>query len=307
MSVTRDKINKAYKEKEFFFKPWIGLKYEKGVPFLKNDVSRKVMVIGASRYCEYSNNQEKNNEAPCPHLNHCCFCSDYDSMLAIASDCPFIKDAQARNNTHKDYLLSDINSASILKSYYGKSPKAYKVFQNALNAVLNCNEAKRIWSYLAFTNYFQPIVWGKDGDRTRTPRIREQSVLYDESRQIIERQIELLEPDIIILWQSSAIKDSFKSLFPNAVPTHFKHTIQTSKGTMDYPVYNLKINDRTIKLIPSPHPSDPARANPFFSTLGSMSVSYVTPYHFTIQEDFSEQELWGAFTRVLESVVIDEF
>ena len=292
-------LNEAFNRKDLFYKPWIGYKYKEGISIFNSDSPKKILVIGASRYCEYLVNNENQR---CPNHDICIMHHDYDKLLQIASSCPFVNDLGKRNDTHEDFRLCDINSASILKAYNGTPPKAYKKFQQVMCEALNSETPEKIWISLAFTNYFQPIVLGEGNNRTKTPNYRKYQNLYEESRHIVEKEIELLEPDWIILWQSTPIKDAFVHLFPTA---KVAGTITLLKGKA-YQYYNISIGGKNIRLITSPHPTDVTSTDTFYRKVRSNThmVGYFTPQSITesFRDDTNNDDQWEDFKSVLHEL-----
>ena len=248
----KKKIQRAHEDRAFFYKPWIGRLYDKGVRLINSERSMRVLVIGASRYCEYL---AKHGKQACPHRDVCCFCHDFDRLKNIAGDCPLVNDSAARRNTHKDFRLDDINRASILKAYYGQPPKAYKKFQEAMEGILGEGAPQKVWLHLAFANYFQPVVWGERKDATRTPHVSDYQEAYEKSRHTIDEIIKALDPDLVLVWQSSEIRRAFDSLFPDAKLIG-ETTISGMKSSeIPFRSYYLDVNGRRILLQTTPHPS----------------------------------------------------
>lgn len=248
----KKKIQRAHEDKALFYKPWIGRLYDKGVRLINSERGMRVLVIGASRYCEYL---AKHGEQACPNRDVCCFCYDYDRLMSIADDCPFVNDSVAREGTHRGLKLDDINLASILKTYYGQPPKAYKRFQKAMVGILGEDEPQKAWLHLAFVNYFQPIVWGERKDATRTPLVSNYQEAYEKSRCVIEEIIKDLEPDLILVWQSSEIRRAFDSLFPDAKLIRKTYVSGLKSSKIPYLSYCLNVNGRRLLLQTTPHPS----------------------------------------------------
>lgn len=247
----KKRIQKAWENKELFFKPWIGRLYNEGVQLPEFNRRIRVLVIGASRYCEYL---AKHGEKACPHRDACCFCRNREQLLHIADDCLFVNDTAARKGTHKDMKIDDINLASILKAYYGKPTKAYKKFQESLAPILECDEPQKVWLQLSFVNYFQPIVWSDGKDGTRTPRVSDYEDIYEMSRHVIERVIMELDPDLVLMWMPAQIRKAFDRLFPDAEPTG-KAYKYNSAPNISFLSYYLFVNGRQILLQTTPHPT----------------------------------------------------
>lgn len=239
-----------FKTTDVFFKPWIGRLYKKGVLQTCFGRGMKLLVIGASRYCEYL---VEHGETACPYQKACCFTYDSDRLIQIAGECPFVNDSEPRKDTHKDFTLRDINTASILKAYYGQAPRAYRKFQIAIRDILGCDDPRKVWLHLAFVNYFQPIIWNEGKKRTRTPRVSDYKEAYEESKRVIKKVIKELAPDVILVWQSSRIRNAFDSLFPDAEPTG--RMLRTESNEDSYPSYYLNVNGHKSLIQTVPHPT----------------------------------------------------
>lgn len=251
---TQALIDQAFKQRQLFYKPWVGIKYDEGIR-LSQSKPIKVLVIGASRYCEYSNLREKNNQPLCHHLSDCVGRWDYDELMRIATECPFVNDSEARGNTHTQYCLYDINTASILRSFYDSDlPTAYSTFQKVLNKRARFERPEEIWKHIAFFNYCQPIIWGEEkGKRTQTPRWDYTLSVFADSRPIVELLISLLSPDLVFLWQSRPLKDGFDLLFPLAKPLDYTIRPSYKNGkSKTYLTYSLPVGEKVIQLFPAP-------------------------------------------------------
>ena len=311
---TQERIDQAFKQKELFYKPWIGIQYDEGIQ-LDESIPFKLLVIGASRYCEYSNKREQNEKSLCPHLNDCAFCCDYDRLMSIAKDCPFVNDSDVRGNTHKGYCLYDINKASILRSFYESSlPTAYSTFQEVLNKRAQYENPKDIWKHVAFFNYCQPIVWGNEkGKRTPTPYYDEKPILYTNSKPTVEKLISLLSPDLIFLWQSKPLKDSFDKLFPAAKLRNESISPKYKNGkSKEYPTYSLKVEDKDIILCPTPHPTNTGISSSYYGQVNALvsHSSFMTINSFSNLQYAKPKEedlTWDDFDAALDYLLIDNF
>lgn len=242
-------IQKAWEDKAFFFKPWIGRLYGEGVQLPNSGCRMKTLVIGASRYCEYL---KEHGENACSNREACCFCHDYDQLMRIADRCPFVNDSAARGNTNRGLKNFDINTASILKTIHnGHAPKAYKSFQEVMGDLLGLDNPQKVWLHLAFVNYFQPIVWNEGKKRTRTPSVSKFEETYAESRRAIEKLIEVLDPDVILVWLPRQFRDEFKCLYPDAEPI----AKALKDDEMKFPTYYLNVKGHRTLLQTTPHPT----------------------------------------------------
>ena len=300
-----EQINQAFADKQLFYKPWIGNKYEKGI-ILHGSNPVKVLVIGASRYCEYS----KYNPQPCPVIDSCKYCMEYDTLLQISHNCPFINDVESRGGTHGDYKLCDINTASILKAYYGNNRiNAYKNFQIVLSRLIDCEDPVDIWQHLAFFNYIQPIVVNESGS-TNTPDYTGHKSIYHASRQVVETIIDILKPDTIILWLSRPLRSAIDIMFSDSREV-YQIIVKRKDKSKEYPAFSVKINGKHFLLITSPHPSDYAWNYCYYEQVEQFSESFVTPsslgkpypsYHILV-----ECNPWDDFISNFEDIFVEEF
>lgn len=241
-----DYINRAFTEKKLFFKPWVGSRYDKGLRFRGASGPLKLLVIGASRYCGYSYEQEKSESKTCRSLSKCCNVSDYDVLMKYACDCPYAK------QYGDEFSLYDINSASISSN----SVEAYLTFQKKITIMLDePSNPKNFWQYCSFINYLQIIVWGdqKGNARQLTPKRSNAIDLYEQSEPIIGSIISILQPDCIILWGISTFRNNSKisnnKLFSSCNSLEMKISEDNKK-------YTIILNkEKSIPLFISPHPS----------------------------------------------------
>ena len=137
-----------------FFHPHIGKQYDKGI------CGKKVLVIGASFYCD---------KTDCQHYYDCTSNSKKDSSL-YDTICPYY-DTELHNAPSEE------------------SGKAYDIFADKMQSILNLNEP--FWDSVAFTNYIQFFLpdWRT---KHRYCSDRDSAALMD--------VIEKLRPDIIFIW-----------------------------------------------------------------------------------------------------------
>lgn len=235
-------IDQAFNNKKLFFKPWIGEYYGKGVKLFNSKHQFKIMVIGASRYCEYIANGN-----PCSYESDCCKCNDYDKMKSIADNCSYLNIIKASDSSCKGLRLYDINTACLRKSCNGNPFEAYKNFQSFMATFLNSNNPKEIWNYLSFVNAYEPIV--PRGQKKRTPPYLDFKNEYKKSGRVIATEIDILEPDIIFLWRSEQIYAALDDLFPQKKDIKIEPYNYRTK----HPYNSYDING--IRLLTIPHPT----------------------------------------------------
>lgn len=246
-----EQIDAAFKEKKLFFKPWVGRRYDDGILFEGSSRPVKTLVIGASRYCRYSYEQEKRSKKLadtsiriCRYVNECCNHCDYDTLIQFSDKCPFVS---WLNKKTQSFHLSDFNSALIP----GNKEEVYSSFKRAIVKVIDKQSlGGGLWAHVAFVNYYQGIVWGDKQDRKKTPtrdtpRGREQ---YEQSEQVIVTVLEILQPDLIILWTPKSFNTAAKDgLFRKCESVVFER--ETTHRC------NLTLNNHLIPLFLCPHPA----------------------------------------------------
>ena len=283
MKSINSKIQQAFKKKEIFFLPWVGQKYEEGLA--RRQTKNKVLVIGASRYCEYC----KNSKRECHFYDSCHFSTDYDILKDIV--CPYARDSSKRNNTHPGYNLCNINHASLLKFIYqtghNKEPRAYNYFQEKIRIAAEYKEGKEVWLHIAFFNYLQAIVSGPDDNPTKTPSYESKRDLYQKSKPIVEKLISIIDPDVIFLWASSPIKKDINKLFD------FESTIESN--TLISAIHTISVEKKQYSLIVSPHPSDCSNFNKFTNNDKQFFnfVHYLNSSSLIDLQEYSEEDEMG--------------
>ena len=193
---------------EFFFVPWIGRNYEKGI---KN--GQKVLVIGASHYCNHSNecvcsfenkNCKKLTSMGCE--NGCEYFSKCTSghTKEFNNTCPWMSADEYTSN------FSDLCSAIEKRIYPDKHKLTDKLESTTLGEVCNFLaeeknrtfkkfteyfveffkiDAKDVWKNIAFANYaqnFQPKSTGNTFQET--------------DFNAFLKYKEILSPDVVIIW-----------------------------------------------------------------------------------------------------------
>lgn len=195
----QDKIESAYNRKELFFKPWVGKQYEEGLLLKGDEKRRKVLIIGASRYCKIALGKENDL---CSQASNCIGMVDHDKLSGLMSSCAFVQ------SLNKNGKLFDINQESILNHIGAGSEKTYKRFEKKLQEYLDGKDKEELWNHVSFINYLQCII-----DTIDTPPRASSDIItsqFDESKVVVEKTISLLNPDIIILWGSATIKRNMR-------------------------------------------------------------------------------------------------
>lgn len=237
---TQNKIESAYERKELFFKPWIGKQYEDGLLLKGDEKCRKVLLIGASRYCKCSLNKEK---VRCPHRGSCIGMIKYDKLSSLKSSCAFVK------SLNKNGELSDINKESIL-NHIRRAPieKSYNRFENKFRRCLVGESKNELWNHVSFINYLQCII-----DTINTPSrasSNKNTGQFDESKVIVEKTISILRPDIIILWGSSTI---FRNMNINSRKEQSHSRLFSDCRRINSLVYDVIIEEKSYPLMLTNH------------------------------------------------------
>ena len=202
-------------EDGFFFVPWIGKNYDKGLK------ESKVLVVGASHYCNHSN--------ICIHPYNNKDCSNYNCQNKCNLGCDYFLDCTSENTKrYNDYC------AWMKKEEYSKSyeilcneidEKIYDckmIFEKLKSTTLGevCNfldtewgdnnsfekfskfcieyffEGKcykeyrnQLWSHIAFVNYAQNFQPASTGNKFKKSDF-----------EAFKKYLEVLKPDIVIVW-----------------------------------------------------------------------------------------------------------
>lgn len=250
-----DSISDAIRDGKdsFFFVPWIGKNYEEKL----ND--KKLLVVGASHYCNHSN--------VCIHPYNNKVCSNYNCFNRCKLGCDFYHDCTNGNTRNynarcpwmkkeeysKSYetlcteiskssdnngILENLNSTTIGEVCNFLDPefednKSFKMFTKFCNQYFNekpINEIDykiELWSHIAFVNYaqnFQPKSTGNSFLKT--------------DYESFKAYIEMLKPEVVIVWGCALGGELEKQEF---------------KKDADYYGYNWRKGE--IQFVNSYHPS----------------------------------------------------
>lgn len=172
---------------ERFFTPWVGPEYNKGI------CGKKVLVLGASFYC---NKDGRQGREKCIYFDECTNPENKDSSK-FNSNCPYYK------NEVESTLLKDEPTNSIW-SYI----RAYKIFAKYMyqffddKDIIGKYDYDIVWYRLAFTNYVQFFLPTKDTYPW---------YLSKRDFDAFIRTLGDLKPDVIIAWGlpvTSEIRDN---------------------------------------------------------------------------------------------------
>lgn len=218
-----DAIAKAIEkniDEDFFFVPWIGKKYGAGdEKVLKG---KKVLVVGASHYCNHSNicihpyNNKDCSNYNC--LNRCNLGCDYfldctsGNTKRYNKDCAWMKKEEYSKSYEilgKDIdkisncnpIFERLNSTSLgeICDFLDSKCKDSKSFKNfstfCTEYLFNDQDNKeekyrsKLWSHIAFVNYAQNFQPNSTGNH-----------FFESDYNSFKKYIELLKPDVVIVW-----------------------------------------------------------------------------------------------------------
>lgn len=153
--------------KERFFKPFVGNKYQEGIN------GKKILVVGASFYC---------NHRECQYFKKCTNAKRKDSKL-YDDCCPEYQKFGKHLHDEPTYCILD-------------APQTYKNFVECISKLCGCNTYEESWSRLAFTNYVQFFL-PSTGSSFRETRL---SDLSERDFKAFNETLVELQPDIVIIW-----------------------------------------------------------------------------------------------------------
>lgn len=233
----KDRLDRAYGNGDFFFYPWVGEQYDEGASIFGMTSRKRILVIGASRYC-----MQLHNDGDCMEKDVCLDCIKPETLKELI--CPYVE-------RYEDLSLKDMNEAAILDWLNGyEKPRAYNGFAKHFAGVIGLEKRKEsIWDHVAFCNYIQPILLETD-----TPRYKDANIQYDYSREVVERLIDALKPDIILLWASSSLRKAMRKLFSEDHVS--KRGVWIPSIGKSYARRTIMVNGEPYKLLTCPHPSD---------------------------------------------------
>lgn len=249
-----DLIREAIRDAKdtFFFIPWIGKNYEEKLN------GKKLLVVGASHYCNHSN--------VCIHPYNNKVCSNYNCFNRCNLGCDFFHDCTNGNTRNynarcpwmkkeeysKSYetlcieiskssdnnkILEKLNSTTIGEVCNFLDPKfednkSFKMFtkfcyQYFNKKPINDDYKIELWRHIAFVNYAQNFQPKSTGNKFKENDFKS-----------FKKYIELLNPDVVIVW-GCALGDELE-----------KQGLK--KGTNNYG-YNWEVNE--IQFVNSYHPS----------------------------------------------------
>lgn len=252
-------VAQIIKEKgnNIFFIPWVGAKYEKGWS------GKRILVIGASHYCNHSNKcicpndskicnflHEGKCKKGCPHYQEC----TNGQTKRFNAGCNWMNEQNEHSSAYKELcdsieehkLYGKLESTTLDEVYLfldhvSRNNKSFEKFTNLCIKLFDQNipdflkdaEDKRvvIWEHIAFANYaqnFQPNSTGNGFQKNDFNAFTD--------------YISLIKPDIVIVWGC----DLGGNLAKNGFKTNAKQ-----EGY----VWKKSVSNKEITFINSYHPS----------------------------------------------------
>ena len=201
----------------FFFVPWIGKNYKKGLN------EKKVLVVGASHYCNHSN--------ICTHSEYNNVCSNFDETVQCRLGCNHFQECTGgKTKDYNDYcpwMKKDgysKNYEDLCQAIDTKIDDCKIIFEKLKSTTIGevcdfldskCKDSKsfknfskfctdyffkdqdnkeekyrsKLWSHIAFVNYAQNFQPNSTGNH-----------FFESDFNSFKKYIELLKPDVVIVW-----------------------------------------------------------------------------------------------------------
>ena len=204
------------KFKHAFFIPYVGKHYDKGIN------GKRVLVLGASFYCEESGRACYNN------------CTDPDKKDSRTFDTSCLV-YEKIHNEDSEYVLSNEPKIAIKKDRY--DTPSYQNFEIFLQAVLL---KENPWEYVAFTNYVQFMLPTKE---------TKYEYLSDSDYEAFIEVVKKITPDVIITWGND-IKEHINNKIKVEHPNIEKELVEN-----EHYLYHAKIGGRDVTIVNLYHPS----------------------------------------------------
>ncbi len=152
-----------------FYTPFVGQNYQQGIN------GKKVLVLGASFYC---------NKTECQFYNNCTDTAKKDSS-AYNAKCPSYQ--------NDNLLLTDEPSHCV-----GDGTPTHTRFAKYMGELIGSDDYYKTWSHLAFTNYVQFFLPANtEGFRETYP-----SDLSERDFKAFIETLQELQPDVVVIWGS---------------------------------------------------------------------------------------------------------
>lgn len=200
-------VNVINKDNDFFFIPWIGKNYG------KNLNEKKLLVVGASHYCNHSNvciHPYNNKECSINSFNRCNLGCDFfhdctNGNTRIYNEyCPWMKKeeysksyeilcTEISNLSDNNGILEKLNSTTIGEVCIFLDSKcednnSFKKFTDFCCKYFNCKSSD-FWKSIAFVNYAQNFQPNSTGNR-----------FLKTDYESFKAYIKMLNPHIVIVW-----------------------------------------------------------------------------------------------------------
>ena len=157
-----------------FFKPFEGEKYKEGIN------GKKILVLGASFYCNWDGNDGRNK---CEFFNECTN--------------PIIRDSSKFDDICPSYKQSKQKLSEEPLNAVSENYRAYQVFANFIQRYVKDKE-ENVWERMAFTNslkFFSPTLATK------------KEYLSKRDFEAFCETLNELQPDIVIVWGVAIIDE----------------------------------------------------------------------------------------------------
>lgn len=183
----RAEIDILYLQERIFFRPWIGESYLEGI------AGKRVLILGASRYCTKSEG--------CPKRGDCIGeLASRNRYLGLRDSCVLGKGSEDGDS------LSTVNEF-VIRAYLRQRdgidrnkavPETYRFFDDVmLRGYLPFRSSREIWQHVSFFNFLAFLLGDKD---RKTPGYGLFGKEYEASLDVMNLLMGVLKPDKVILW-----------------------------------------------------------------------------------------------------------
>lgn len=202
----------------FFFVPWIGKEYEKGL------CAKKVLVVGASHYCNHTNVCSLNNSCVHSKNNYCekgcknfLLCTnsktkEYDDKCEWMNDdnehsclyeklCSFIKESSYDIKIKNKLSSNTLDEVCNFLDCNCNGNKTFSCFTDYCISYFGLNDCYDLWEHIAFVNYAQNFQPKSRGNKFK-----------DSDFDAFKKYIEVINPDVVILWGCDLMHELEKRL-----------------------------------------------------------------------------------------------
>lgn len=218
-------------QNNLFFQPYKGCHFDNGFKYNESAKPVKLMVLGASFYCDLSN---------CKYYNKCTVNSkEFDDK------CPAEGYLGSNENDKRGMYLHDspaIEIESYLEgAYYPTYDRFVKVILN-LSQTPQTSEKEKVWKYVMFNNYIQHFI-----KTVTTPQYNKNQELFDNDFNGILSMIKSNAIECVVVW-GKPVRDAIKANFEK---------LNIAIRDLDVKNFNhvIKIDDQEIVFCYFDHPS----------------------------------------------------